>query len=123
MLSHTPLPANEQIEDGVALVLAKPVLWACFEDCMLGKMPQEMRGRIKQAYALIRGTTMQEAENPIKKIPVVVTGLEAEVHIDNIEPLAEAGDGGGALQANNNNHGSYQEYLMALTITTTLLCK
>ena len=57
---------------------------------------------------------MQEAENPIKKIPVVVTGLEAEVHIDNIEPLAEAGDGGGALQANNNNHGSYQAYLMAL---------
>ena len=49
--------------------------------------------------------------NPIKKIPVVVTGLEAEVHIDNIEPLAEAGDGGGALQANNNNHGSYQAYL------------
>ena len=87
--------ASPRIKDGAALVLAKPILWACFEQDMQYKMPHGTRARIRAAYELIRGPNLTAGENPVKKIPLLVTGIEAEVHIDEIEPIVEDGAAGG----------------------------
>lgn len=59
---------------------------------------------------------MQAGENPVKKIPIIVTGIEAEVHIDEIEELpigdvggaggggADGGGAGGAAAGGGNNN-------------------
>jgi hypothetical protein len=56
----------------------------------------------------MEGPTVEAGENPVRKIPVMVTGVEAEVHIDEVEPL-EGGVGGGAGGAGGqlgNNGGN-----------------
>ena len=44
------LVASARMQDQVAIVLTKPILWACFDNSMEGKMPHGMRNRIRQAY-------------------------------------------------------------------------
>jgi hypothetical protein len=64
----------------------------------------------------MEGPTVEAGENPVKKIPVMVTGVEAEVHIDEVEPL-EGGVGGGAGGAGGqlgNNGGNDNNYVRAL---------
>jgi hypothetical protein len=81
----------------VALVLALPILWACFEDRMEEYMPPALRNRILAAYENIR--QLEPEENPVKKVLLVVTGHEAEVYIDEITEDMDEVDGGG-----NNHH-------------------
>ena len=83
--------ASERIQGNVALVLALPILWACFDSTVEGKMPGQMRNRIRLEYEAIRGPTMEATENPVKKVPLVVTGCEAEVYIDEIVNMDDDG--------------------------------
>ena len=76
------MEASDKIADGVALTLSKPLLWAAFNSETENVMPVTLRNKIRDAYALIRPASFSDNTNPIDKVPVIVTGYEAELHID-----------------------------------------
>ena len=71
-----------QYKCGVALKLARPLLWAAFEPSPQGCLPLAMTDRIKNAYEFVRH--LEPDVNPVEKRLVVVTGHEAEVYIDEV---------------------------------------
>jgi HEPN domain-containing protein len=73
---------SEHFQDPVATVLALPLLWACFNMDAQAFVPNDLRNRIRDAYAVIR--QLEPAENPVAKILLVVTGEDAEVYIDEV---------------------------------------
>ncbi|KAI2493756.1 hypothetical protein MHU86_20795 [Fragilaria crotonensis] len=80
---------EREIHRSVSLVLARPILWACFDARMESAMPVELRTRIREAYAGIR--VLEADVNPVDRVLLVVTGYENQVHIDEIvgEELGE----------------------------------
>ncbi|KAI2499452.1 hypothetical protein MHU86_15036 [Fragilaria crotonensis] len=80
---------HRRIHRSVSLVLARPILWACFDARMESAMPVELRTRIREAYAGIR--VLEADVNPVDRVLLVVTGYENQVHIDEIvgEELGE----------------------------------
>ena len=71
-----------QYQRGVALTLARPLLWAAFEPSLQGYLPAAMTTSVKNAYAFVRH--LEPDVNPVEKRLVVVTGHEAEVSIDEV---------------------------------------
>jgi hypothetical protein len=79
-------------------VLALRLLWAALNDEMEAYMPARvLRYRIRAAYETIRQLELEV--NPVKKILCVVTGFEAEVHIDEIGEMDLEGGNVWAQQA------------------------
>jgi hypothetical protein len=66
----------------VALTLARPLLWAVFEPHLQGYLPDTLTERVRLAYAFVR--RLPAAANPVEKIPIIITGAEGEVYIDEI---------------------------------------
>ena len=89
---------SQHITDQVALVLALPLLWACLSPDMQAYLPGELRNRICTAYQNI--CQLEPGENPVKKVLLVITGEDAEVHID------EVFDDNDQPPANNNNNNN-----------------
>ena len=88
---------SHRFQPQVAVVLALPILWACFADGMETSMPPELQNRIRTAYAEI--WQLPPDENPVKKVLLVVSGVDSEVHIDEIGDMDN--DGG----ERNGNYG------------------
>jgi hypothetical protein len=88
---------SQRIHESVALVLALPILWAAFDNEMENYMPASLRNRICTAYEYIR-------QLDIKKVMLVVTGQEHEVHIDQLFD-EEAGNVNNGQGNNNTNQG------------------
>ena len=88
------LMIHHRIHKNVSLVLARPILWACFDDRMELLMPEELRTNIRDAYELIR--VLDANTNPVERVLLVVTGYENEVHINKIvgEALDEVNENG-----------------------------
>jgi hypothetical protein len=79
-------------EKEVAIVLALPLLWAVSEDERPVWVPEAIRSRILTAYsAVVR--LLPIGENPVKRVPLVVTGDDGVVYMDEIGGNAQ-GDGG-----------------------------
>jgi hypothetical protein len=104
---------SEHIKEQVATVLALPLLWACFTPDMQAYLPGELRNRIRNAYETVR--QLEPEENPVKKIVLVITGEDAEVHIDEVfddeQPPPAANQpphNGGAGQPNPQNNNQQQ---------------
>jgi len=92
---------SHNIQERVALVLALPILWAAFDDEMEAYMPATLRNRIRTAYEYIR--QLDITENQVKKVLLVVTGEDYEVHIDQVFDAKAGNENNG--QGNNNNQG------------------
>ena len=45
---------REKLQLQVVLALARPIIWACFDDQVERYMPGPMRNRIRDAYTVIR---------------------------------------------------------------------
>jgi hypothetical protein len=91
---------SQHIQDRVALVLALPLVWAAFDNDMENYMPATLRNRIRTAYEDIR--QLDIAENPVKKVRLVVTGQEYDVRIDQLFDDEAGNENNG--QGNNNIH-------------------
>jgi hypothetical protein len=76
----------------VALVLGRALLWAVFEDFGV-YLPIALRNRIQTAYADIPGRQLVAGENPVKRVPLVVSGNEGEVYIDELAGDDDDDDG------------------------------
>jgi hypothetical protein len=87
------------------LVIGKAVLWGAFSGNN-DRMPPWLRTRIQEAYASYINNDLEPLTNPIKKVPIVVTGNEGEVYIDEIPDDLVPG-AGGINGGNGNNTGAF----------------
>ena len=80
----------------VALVLGRALLWRVFDESESLVVPDNICQRVKGAYRdLGERCQLPVGENPVEKIPLIITGSDAEVHIDMLldddnNPLAGA---------------------------------
>ena len=65
---------SDSLNPKVALVLSLPILWASFEAAMESHIPTKLRTRIQDAYKLV--CQLPEGENPVHRIPIIVTGRD-----------------------------------------------
>ncbi|KAI2507360.1 hypothetical protein MHU86_7080 [Fragilaria crotonensis] len=87
LLSHVVphLSRSVTLSQQVALVLAPPVLWAAFEDSMESYMPVNLRNRIQTAYNALENR-LPVGQNPVQRIPIIVTGHDDQVFITEVFP-------------------------------------
>jgi len=78
---------------GIANVLGPVLLWGCHEASLKEYIPGWLRDRVLQAYAMVRPEDFPVAENPVKKIPIVVYQVGTQLLIDEI-PEDNAPPGG-----------------------------
>ncbi|KAI2509856.1 hypothetical protein MHU86_4567 [Fragilaria crotonensis] len=79
------LSRSVTLSQQVALVLAPPVLWAAFEESMELYMPVNLRNRIQAAYNALENR-LPVGQNPVQRIPIIVTGHDDQVFITEVFP-------------------------------------
>ena len=86
ILDHvTPNMAQCDIPRDVCLVLGRAMLWRIFDRSGEGLVPSAHRVRIMARYEdLGADNHLEPGTNPVKKVPVVVNGYDAEVLMDEI---------------------------------------
>ena len=90
-----PNMARFGISREVCLVLGRAMLWRIFDNSGDDLVPVEQKNRILARYRDLRDrNSLPEDSNPVKKVPLVVDGFDAEVLIETIEDADEE-DGGG----------------------------
>ena len=77
-----------------SLVLGRALLWRVFDEDQQASVPATICTRIKNAYRdLGSRCTLQDGENPVTKVPLIVSGTDAEVHVELLID-ADTNDGG-----------------------------
>ena len=82
----------------VAAILAKPLLWACFDVDRAGMVPEGIRSRILRACEDVAGS-LPQGENPVERVRLYVTENDGVVIFDEIPNdgvIATIGERGGA---------------------------
>ena len=100
----------------VALVLAPAVLWAAFDDSMEACMPHTLRDRIQAAYNSLENR-LPDGQNPVQRIPIIVTGHDDQVFITEVFPDEDVdggGNGAGNIAANVEAGGGRDDLLRAV---------
>jgi len=91
ILENVMTKARARVGDSVAKVLGKALLWYIMDPSSDGDIPDFLSLRVKNAYRYIQ--LLPENVNPIKRVPVVITGHEGEVYIDEIPEMSSDGEG------------------------------
>lgn len=71
------------IRQEVAVRLALPLLWAALEE-EVNILPDFLRERIADSYATLRNNQLPHNVNPVRRIPLAITGFEGELFITEI---------------------------------------
>jgi hypothetical protein len=75
---------SEYLSQQVTLVMALPILcWATFDAAMVDSIPAEYQSSIRDAFMQIQHE-LPDGENPVRKIPLIVTGQDDQIQIDGI---------------------------------------
>ena len=113
------MAASDKIDNKVALTLSLPLLWASMNAATDDIMPAGLKNRMKEAYASIGPATFGPEENPVENILVIVTGLNAELHID--EAMVVSGeDGEDGTNGNTVGTGAQREDCATATLIRAL---
>ena len=91
MLQHVCPNIKKRFNNQVCLCLGKALLWACF--AQPEEVPENIRQRINNAYAQLPANNVNE--NPVNKIPIVVTGDQGRVFMDDLPEDVRGDNGGG----------------------------
>lgn len=118
LLTHVVpnLSRSTTLSQQVALVLAPPVLWSAFEDSMEEYIPVALKDRIRTAYNSL-DNQLPEGQNPVQRIPIIVTGHDDQVIITEVFPEEDVdGDNGQArnIAVNIDGGGSRDDLLRAV---------
>jgi hypothetical protein len=87
ILQHVAPRIASRFPRAVALVLGHALLWLVFEDYNVDGecyLPNNFVNQVLLAYQDIPGRVLPLAQNPIKKILLLVTGDEGQVYIDEL---------------------------------------
>jgi hypothetical protein len=85
ILEHVVPNIRQCFEKEVAIVMALPLLWAVYDPEGTVRVPQAIRFRIRAAYdALDNRGQLPMFENPVRKVPLVVTGYDGVVNMDEL---------------------------------------
>jgi hypothetical protein len=68
---------RSKIDDDAAVALGRAVLWYAFTAEGIADMPPMLYQQICDAYVLLNND-LEAATNPVKKIPLVVSGNDGE---------------------------------------------
>jgi hypothetical protein len=102
LLAHVVPNIFVKFEAGIALTLARPLLWACMDNDRRHYVPSGIRNHVQNAYQNLPNH-LPDNENPVKKILLVVSmSLNDSVNIDDAA-AAGGGDNNGAGGAQDNN--------------------
>jgi hypothetical protein len=118
LLEYVVPHVRTRYSDGVAKILGKALLWLIFSPHS-DYLPQALRDRVQTAYSNI--ARLPAGENPIKKIPLVVSGSEGEVYLDELggglDGGAENDAGGaenGAVNGRDRTEANQRQQILAL---------
>ena len=89
ILEHVTPRIRSVFGDNVAAVLGTALLWYAFTTEGEQDIPQNLQQRITHAYSNIPGC-LQVGVSPVRKVPIIVSGNEGEVYMDEL-PSSEAG--------------------------------
>jgi len=86
ILEHVMTHGRSKVDDLVAAVLGMALLWYAFTAEGIRDMPVPLYQRIRDAYAttLMVRNGLEASTNPVRKIPVIVSGDDGEVYINEI---------------------------------------
>ena len=107
LLTHVVPNVARRLPHDVSVVLGTALMWYVFAPEGQNDVPQNIRDRVKNAYVTVNNQ-LEEDDNPIAKIPLVITGNEGEVYMDAIphdENGGGEGDGDGGIGNGGGNHG------------------
>ena len=82
ILEHVVSNIRKRFSDDVALIFGTALLYYAYAD-ESNHVPNVIKSRIFDA---MRGVSEHPTENPVEKVPVVCTGNDGEVYIDEISP-------------------------------------
>ena len=77
-------------------------------------MPEKLRKKIQNEYKLIAQQGMEEI-NPVKKVPLVVTGHDKQIHIDEIHLEGDDNIANNAASYNQQTQAQYDNQLQLAT--------
>lgn len=93
VLDYVTPAMKDHVPRQVAIVLGRALLWKVFHDESGAYVPAQIRERVLAAYRdLGDRNSLAAGSNPVSKVPLGITGLDAEVIIDEI---MVPGDGNG----------------------------
>jgi hypothetical protein len=104
ILEHVVPKTAGRLQNATALVLGRAILWGAFSG-IAQVMPIGLRNRIQNAYTGVQNE-LPAGTNPVQKIPIVVTGNEGEVYMDEI-PGDEANGNNNAAGGAGNAAGGF----------------
>ena len=131
ILSNVVPNIRRRLPEAAALVLGKALLWLIYSmyDATNNVVPQNFRNRIRREINEIVSAADAEVDcndpgyNPIRRVPVVVTGREGCVYIDVIPAFDGDGDaaggGGGGQEMRGAAAGGLQAQLLAVQAMTS----
>jgi hypothetical protein len=100
--------------NGIARILALPLLWACHEASLSHMMSPAVKARVQQGYNTVRGGNPADY-NPVVKVPLHVSRVENQVFIeDAITMNAGNGVGGGQAAGAASQADQYQTIMLSL---------
>jgi hypothetical protein len=77
---------RQQLPDSAAIVLGRAMLWVVYSSVACNHRLTEYRDKVKSDLA-DTGIQVGEGQNPIIKMPVIVSGDQGTVYIDELQPM------------------------------------
>ena len=97
ILSKVVPHIRQRLPDSAAILLGKALLWLVYSSVACNFMTATDRDRVKQDL-VDTGIVIVDGKNPIAKVPIIISGSQGTVFIDEIPRLAEE-------DVNDNNGG------------------
>lgn len=93
---------------GVALVMAKALLWAAFDDDHFEIIPRDIRDDIRRDFTTLN-TGLEDNVNPVEKLDVIVDEYQGTVSLDVIPSNADQWQAGGTPTEGAPQPGQQQQ--------------
>ncbi len=98
-LINAPTEFAPAIPEQVCIILGKALLFKIFDSSpgekRVGGVAPQIRARVMDAYASLGGrNTLGQGNNPVKKIPLGVIGVDSELVVDELLPDKNEGGSG-----------------------------
>jgi len=101
----------------MAITFAKALLWGIFDDSFSEHLPNAIVGNVRSS---VRQLMDEGQRNPVKKIPIIISGEEAtlmltEVNVDDDE---DGGGNGGSIRVGSDAGTAAQVQILVSTVRT-----